>query len=497
MAARRVCPPGARLRAFGPPLSGHSGWLRPARRLPTLGPSARRCPPPAAPLPQLFNTSRANRSVAWYRASHRSSYDLVADDESGWCLWQPNNYSCYEPFEGRGSVPEVVQFLDKDVGVLLRGIERTCPACRVALSSRNRDLRTLSLREMICSDFAFVPDFATDDDPTTDVRFPLRDCATANAAWRASPEVSSAPCCDDTELGLASLTLLALDQQSPTPSAPLELLTGESHKAALIHWVESALSSDGVVLQVVVMTEDMQAMGVTYAAATLSKYLPGACGCSLSYWAYNFAPDWTWLSLAAVFCAFSSLHEGLEQLGMAASRRQALRNLFQPFMLLVELPTIFLPWVLEGAARLFDLRIYAFLVALVQLLMFGRLFQEGQVLPPFRLVVRTLIFALPQLLWFTVAVGSTVCVFAGINMQMFGPVDSGFGNFGDSFMSMFSVVIEGAPNDGPGFEYVPVGANAMFLVTNLFLFLIVAQFFIAILGRQRRGARFQPLRLAR
>lgn len=49
------------------------------------------------------------------------------------------------------------------------------------------------------------------------------------------------------------------------------------------------------------------------------------------------------------------------------------------------------------------------------------------------------------------------------------------------------MVIEGASLGTPRFAVIPGAALAMYYVLNVFLFLILAQFFIAILGARRRA----------
>ena len=445
-----------------------------------------------------LDATRGRRTVEWYAEAIKGSYDLVGGEENGWCIWEEGQINCYEPFQERGDVDAVIAFMERDLSSILRGVKHACPGCRLGLSSLDRDLRTLTLEEMICADFNFAPQFVTDGDPSTTEQFPRRNCSTSDPIWRDSPTVTSAPCCDDIKLGLASLTLVALNQITPTPSATLDRLNGPERPAALEHYATRSIDNHEPLVQVVVISPDMHAVGVSYTAEWKdARFLPRLVKCSVTYWSYFFAAYEPFLYLAAIFCVLSTVHEVFEQMGAALSAHELGANLVHPFMLFVEYPTIVLPWAVEFIGPTLDLRSYSLAVSIVELLMFLRLFQEGQVLPPFRLVVRTLIYALPQLLWFTVAMATTVCVFAGINMQLFGAVDDSFAEYGDAFLSMFSVVIEGASNEGPAFDLSTSGANLMFLVTNLFLFLIVAQFFIAILGtcdpawraaREARGA---------
>jgi len=247
--------------------------------------------------------------------------------------------------------------------------------------------------------------------------------------------------------------------------------------------VRRAIDANEAIIQLVVLTPDEHAVGIAYTASWRQKeYLPDQVETTVTYWSYFFRPYSPFLIAAFVFCVFSTIHEVFEQWSIAHTLGEAARNVFlSPFMVFIEIPTIILPWVAEGIGPLLELRVYALLVSIIELIMFLRVFQEGQVLPPFRLVVKTLIYALPQLLWFTSAMLATVMVFAGIDQQLFGRVDDNYADYGSSFISMFSVVIEGANNDGPAFELSPEGANMMYVIANIFLFLIIAQFFIAIL----------------
>lgn len=438
---------------------------------------------------QMLDSARGRQTVEWFADAIKSSYDLVGGDDNGWCSWSEGDINCYEvralpqwrpapafagsllpagslrtvlrpscphvlaflaprlvarqPFVNRGTIHEVVEFVEHDLGLIMRGIRRSCPRCKLGLSSVNRDLRRLSLAEMICSDFDFTPSFRFDGDPATTEPFPLRNCSISDPEWRDDPLVTSAPCCNNVRLGLASLTLIALDQIEPTPSATMERLEGRERAGALDRWVRSAVDRSEAVMQIVVISPDKHAVGVTYFAEWRNKdFLPELCSCSIQYWSFYFAQEAPYLGLAIAFCILSTLHEAFEQYGLALTAEDALRNLFSPFMLFVEFPTIVLPWCAQlplpppcacplpvalaapsvglartgalrsalGGAQLpptvpyprrrptprlrvaeilgpsLTLRSYAMFVSIIELLMFSRVFQEGQVLPPFRLV---------------------------------------------------------------------------------------------------------------
>lgn len=431
----------------------------------------------------VLDSTEGNNMVSWFEDAIKSQYSLVSDSSNGWCIWD-SGIECYTPFNERGSVGEIVNFVEFDLARIIVGVKTFCPNCRVGLSLLDSDLRVLTLSQMVCSDFSFPRDMpiVASLNTTAEVLFPGRDCEAVDRAWHASPSIGAAPCCDDVELSLASFTLLSLNMIQRTSSATLERLSGAERVHALAEYVARSIRVKSPIIQFVVMTPEMHAVGISYIAEWRDeRFLPDQVACSIRYWSYFFSSKAPYLASAAIFCSLSTLHEVFELAGLASSWREGLGLAVEPFMLLIEWPTILLPWLAELIGPQLDLRTYAILVSAIELVMFLRVFQEGQVLPPFRLVVRTLVYALPQLLWFTIAMVITVLVLAGIDQQLFGTVDSNYSAYGSSFISMFSVVIAGAGTGGPSFEFVPAGATLMYLTTNLLLFLVVAQFFIAIL----------------
>lgn len=83
-----------------------------------------------------------------------------------------------------------------------------------------------------------------------------------------------------------------------------------------------------------------------------------------------------------------------------------------------------------------------------------------------------------------------------MNSQLSGAFDSTNAPFAGAFSAAFDVIVQGAPLDGDSFEVIPGSALFMYYVLNLFLFLILAQFFIAILGALARRCWAAPERAA-
>jgi hypothetical protein len=185
--------------------------------------------------------------------------------------WIAEAGSSTERFEAIGTADALVDWAVSDLADIMGGVRHYCPKCMLGLSTVDRDLRVLTLKQMVCSDFAF-PKAASAGVRTlgdgTMATFSRRDCDKANDDWADEPVVESAPCCNSKhDLALASLTLLALDQQTPTPSKPLDKLRDlETRKRALDAYVRGTLDSDHPLVQLIVLMPDDHALGVTFDA---------------------------------------------------------------------------------------------------------------------------------------------------------------------------------------------------------------------------------------
>mmetsp|Transcript_27181 Transcript_27181/g.67031 ORF Transcript_27181/g.67031 Transcript_27181/m.67031 type:complete len:385 (+) Transcript_27181:188-1342(+) len=176
---------------------------------------------------EALDAPQGRKTLKWYADAIKSKYDLTATDENGFCAVTDFGFECYTPFVERNSVEEVLEFLEHDLGIVMRGIKEFCPTCLIGITAVNRDLRILSLGQMICSDFYFNVKTIGDLTSSDFKQFPDRNCTSGDEKWSKNPIVASAPCCDSVQLGLASLTLLALNGIEPTPSSSLGNLQNE------------------------------------------------------------------------------------------------------------------------------------------------------------------------------------------------------------------------------------------------------------------------------
>lgn len=112
-----------------------------------------------------------------------------------------------------------------------------------------------------------------------------------------------------------------------------------------------------------------------------------------------------------------------------------------------------------------------------------RLLQEGIVLPAFELLVATMRLALPQCMMFSLCVGFIMIVVAEVHGNQFGVFTDSYATLSGSAINMVDLFANGMSlGDGEDLAmHNPSGYTIIFLFIVVLLFLILAQFFIAIL----------------
>merc|ERR1740121_271000 len=102
------------------------------------------------------------------------------------------------------------------------------------------------------------------------------------------------------------------------------------------------------------------------------------------------------LVLIWVFQISSVLHNLSEMWSTYPTFRDALQCLKSPYSYVV-MGTVILPAVVGIAHSFIELQLWSYLVSFSQLVMLTRFFLEGQVIPPCKLLVRTILVAVKQL----------------------------------------------------------------------------------------------------
>lgn len=416
-----------------------------------------------------FDAVTAGQSITWISEAVADQYDFVDDGTNPLC--RDPGVDCFTVFSERTTIDELQEFLDRDVTNIISAVSSYCPGCEMAMTPLPFDIEDLPMDEYVCTDFER-------DGPG----FAGRDCEAVDAEWREAPTREKPPCCRDPSLRKASLALQIMANASGRSLSALEEVGAEATRAFL----ERALDSTGTIMQVVIKRGD-SLFGALFKAEWKSRqWLPGRVETCMRYWAYRFdrtAVGPVLVGLSVVFWAFSLFHEGVQVYMAGDTRRERLKAITSPYMLLVEIPGILLPFVTEIFRARINLSDFVLVVTLVQLLLFVRLFEEcGRVIPgAFGLVLKTLEAAARDLGSLTLVLGCTILVLAKLYMDLFAVVDPSFATFPSAVARMFTVVVEGNPLDGPALELSPAAWIVMHVVTNVFIFLILAQVCIAIL----------------
>ncbi|KAJ1638477.1 hypothetical protein T492DRAFT_206012 [Pavlovales sp. CCMP2436] len=404
---------------------------------------------------------------------------------------------CFWPFTLLTQVEQVVDFVGAGIPQLVSSVSRVCPRCDIAITPSAADLRLLNLTSFVCTSF--------DSSAGTD-SYPSRDCAAENKIWASKPSIESAPCCDDARLVRLSLELMgiaSLPDAHFADSASLSAAKGrpseELARAGARAFVSDAIDRKYVVQMVISRAERM--VGAEFHAEWVSReWAPGVVKTRLAFWTYRFdntATQQTLVRLTALAGVICVAHELVRLWTHCPSKQAVAWRLATPYMLLVTIPSFVLPAVAELYQRPMSFSSWLLWVSANELLMFVRCFHEGHVLPPFKVIVLALSNATGQLASFGVGMLAAIAVLAAVCTQLFGAWHPGYASFGGAFTRVFTSFTVGAEIDEVAMAVDPAGAILVHYVTNLFLTLIVSQFFIAIVVGSFDATREVELELRR
>ena len=85
----------------------------------------------------------------------------------------------------------------------IQRLHHICSTCNVGLTTAQKDLAFVDLQDFVCSDF---------DSQIGVQKYPDRDCIQEDAQWAASPQASTAPCCQNATLVKASIAMMTEKQ---------------------------------------------------------------------------------------------------------------------------------------------------------------------------------------------------------------------------------------------------------------------------------------------
>ena len=205
----------------------------------------------------------------------------------------------------------------------------------------------------------------------------------------------------------------------------------------------------------------------------------------ISYWAFNYSQPGVERALTIVmvlFAVLSLIHLGMDIYSQCFTRSKLIMKLTSPYFCLVELPSIFAALSVEWFRDQLSVAEWILLVAAIEVLQLVRLFEEGHVLPPFTVLVRTMEAAFYDIAMLGMAMVPALVLFALIYGQLFGVFSADFKDVPSSLSNVWARFTVGQEAmESELLDYNPVGAHIMYYASCLLLYLILSQFFVAIL----------------
>ena len=330
-----------------------------------------------------------------------------------------------------------------------------CLNCKIGITPINHDMNHLSMAQFICSDFLSI---AGSDE------YPSRDCAAADAAFALNPSATedTTPCCADATLVRASVAAMAAVGTSAEVPQTLEgLLSGVDELTSQL--LEKRIDESGGLYQVIASRE-LRMAGIQYYATWDDKEnAPGHITPKSQFWTFSYNHGVVKEYLLILVLAFGILSLMHEIIQPWTENVESIRSyVLNPFMLIVEIPTIVLPPLVELLKYEIDISEYTIFVTLLELLLVIRLFEEGEIVPPLRLFVSVLNHAGSMLLKFVVVLFPMIFITAAAQSQLFGPFDDGYADYATSVSRIVRVLTAPPSTEGPIFEHTNLGAQLMY-----------------------------------
>lgn len=439
-------------------------------------------------------------------------------------LKESHRFLGIKPIEELHSVKSIASYLEHDLGTVIAELHthHECATCQVGITPMKRDMKFLSLTDFVCSDF--------DSNVGTD-HYPPRDCEVEDKEWAADPTSTSAPCCRDSRLVTASLSMMTEHIKYGITSMPLkQLLNGgtdpsySSSEYFLVHHIKQ----ERFMLQLVISRGQRMA-AVEYHASRFTEDAPERVVPIETFWSFNYASPLpgvlAWLLLVAgCYVVAHDLRDHWDQIRLEHEKRardnplapanhddgirQTLTRVsaatsavfdsvstvvsqtahrpvvVQPFVLFVAVPSIVAPMLLEVVRPYMLLSQWTFLVTCTEMVLTVRLMHEGKIVPALKLIVNVIEGATPHLAALIVVLGPTTLLTVLMHGQLFGLFDDGFA---DPFIALTRVVrtLTAPPpeefSEGLDGTASPVGSELMYYWNTLVFRLCFGSFVVAIL----------------
>ena len=245
-----------------------------------------------------IDTATGRQSMSWLRRAHRNVN--------------------LQPLNHLDTTQEIAEFYDTGLPAVVLSLHQICPHCAVGITPHARELQFLGLESFICSSF---------ESAQGSEEYPNRDCAAADRAWAKHPTSTSAPCCSNATLVMASIAMMTERNEYGIQAMPLAtLLTGGSDPSydSVPRFITKYIDQHQFLVQVVI-SQDQHMAAAQYHAHWINKEnAPGLVRTEATYWSFNYSNPHLATQLQAIMLAFLALTFMQDRwLRNAAKARQA------------------------------------------------------------------------------------------------------------------------------------------------------------------------------
>jgi len=250
------------------------------------------------------------------------------------------------------------------------------------------------------------------------------------------------------------------------------------------------MESDGGILQIVI-SRDERMIGIEHWAFYKDRvWLPSATRSFQRIWSHSYQPteEATLLWYVMIVSWTGSLINELYQIYSAPSvlvgpSAVLKEEIMHPYRLMIWLPSIVGPALTLLLEKYMPLSWWILWVTCNELNLSIRLFEEGTVVFAFKMMMATMRIAAPELLAFSLAILVLMAVCAEAHGTQFGVFTDSYNDMGGAALNIYDMFANGAnfEADGEDLEHNPSAYVLLYLFITLGLFLILAQYFIAIL----------------
>jgi len=413
----------------------------------------------------------------------RSIQDGIGADEDPWCSkdTQMSSHSgirCWWKFESSETTDDLMVFLSSRISVFASGMKRVCPSCQVNIATVGISLESLSLAQFACADFDSVE--GTNN-------YPSRDCGAADSAWAANPRVDRAPCCQNETLVRASVAMMARAISTGEQQAGMASLL--SDKGTWEDFIEHQLDQRDSLVQVII-SRGQRMVGINYIAARMDwEWAPGAVTVFKSYWSrrYDMPGTLTWfLVFCILFGTLSVIHYLGECWAMNVSKADMIKWAQRPVTWLT-VASYACPALAYISDSYVSVNTWTLLVGISEVVMLARLFFEAEVIPPCRILLKTMRLASGPLATLSGVLFVFIILLAGICGMLFGPFR--YSDVGGAIMDVVGQFSTGPVIDSQADRFSPVASKLVYFLILFVLYLTLSQVFITILMDSFEAAR--------